>query len=150
MAAAKKVPAKRPPRKRAAPKPAQLEPIRPLAGPGYDAWQRIAAADAGWISESIDVELLQMVCEQIDERAALRVQVLRNGDWRDRNGLRAIDQQILTGLSLLGLTPSDRSRIGLQSKVTPSDDLAQVIARLSTPVRNRSGSATGNSGAAGS
>lgn len=150
MAAAKKVPAKRPPRKRAPVKPATLEPIRPLAGPGRDAWQRIAVADAGWISEQIDLELLQMVCEQVDERAALRIDVLRNGDWRDRNALRALDQQILTGLSLLGLTPSDRSRIGLQSKVTPSDDLAQVIARLSSPVRNRTKPAAGNAGPAGS
>jgi len=60
----------------------------------------------------MDVELLQIVAEQIDERAALRVKVLRDGDWRDRSALRALDSQVLDCLSLLGFTPVDRARLG--------------------------------------
>jgi hypothetical protein len=93
------------------------------------------ASKAGWIQQEIDVELLQIVCEQIDERASLRFKVLRENDWRDRNALRALDQQILNALSLLGLTPTDRSRTGLTTKGT-DDDLASFLTRLSTPVRN--------------
>jgi hypothetical protein len=76
-----------------------------------------------------------MVCEQIDERSGLRVRVLRDQDWRDRNALRALDQQILNGLSLLGLTPADRSRSGITMKDN-DDDLAEFLSRLSTPVRD--------------
>jgi hypothetical protein len=54
----------------------------------------------------------QIVAEQIDERAALRVKVLRESDWRDRSALRALDAQVLDCLSLLGFTPVDRARLG--------------------------------------
>jgi hypothetical protein len=134
---AKKQPAKRPVRKRAAkpPAPKGPQPIRPLGSVGQSTWDRIVASKAGWIQQEIDVELLQIVCEQIDERASLRFKVLRENDWRDRNALRALDQQILNALSLLGLTPTDRSRTGLTTKGT-DDDLASFLTRLSTPVRN--------------
>ena len=136
--AAKKPPTKpAAPRKRAARKPAvkKLEPIRLLGVAGHSTWDRIIASDTSWIRAEIDVELLQMVCEQIDERSGLRVRVLRDQDWRDRNALRALDQQILNGLSLLGLTPADRSRSGLTMK-DHDDDLAKFLSRLSTPVRD--------------
>jgi hypothetical protein len=130
---AKKAPAKRPAKKSVAPKPSLPQPIRPLGSVGQGTWDRIVASNAGWIQEEIDVELLQMVCEQIDERVSLRLRVLREADWRDRNALRALDQQILNGLSLLGLTPADRSRTGLTTKGS-DDDLASFLTRLSTPV----------------
>jgi hypothetical protein len=40
------------------------------------------------------------------------VKVLRDGDWRDRTALRALDAQVLDCLSLLGFTPVDRARLG--------------------------------------
>jgi hypothetical protein len=54
-----------------------------------------------------------MLCEQIDERQILRLRVMRDGDWRERNGLRQLDAQIVSGLSMLGFTPTDRTRLGL-------------------------------------
>jgi hypothetical protein len=54
-----------------------------------------------------------MLCEQIDERQLLRYRVMTEGDWRERNGLRQLDSQIMTGLSMLGFTPTDRARLGL-------------------------------------
>jgi hypothetical protein len=135
---AKKAARKRPAKKAAAaakpPVPKGPQPIRPLGQPGTDAWGRFTTASAQWIDTVVDVELLQMVCEQIDERAALRVRVLRENDWRDRSALRAIDQQILQGLSMLGLTPSDRSRNGLNVKADIDDELDRFLAGLSTPV----------------
>jgi hypothetical protein len=110
------------------------KPIRPLGQVGTDAWNRMFTDDADWIEQSMDLELLQIVCEQIDERAALRFKVLRDGDWRERNALRALDQQILTGLSLLGLTPADRQRSGLESKANDNDDLSKFLAELSSPM----------------
>lgn len=110
------------------------KPIRPLGTAGTEAWARMFTEDADWIEQSMDVELLQIVCEQIDERASLRFKVLRDGDWRERNALRALDHQILTGLSLLGLTPADRQRSGLESKASQNDAFDNFLAELSTPV----------------
>lgn len=88
------------------------EPVRPLGQAGLMFWHRVWAVGFAWISLNTDIELLQMVCEQIDERQALRVRVLRDGDWRDRTALRALDAQVLDCLSLLGFTPVDRARLG--------------------------------------
>jgi hypothetical protein len=88
------------------------EPHRPLGTAGRQFWERVWNVGFTWISPQMDVELLQIVSEQIDERAALRVKVLREGDWRDRTALRALDSQVLDCLSLLGFTPVDRARLG--------------------------------------
>ena len=108
------------PGKRRLPEPVALvagsvvapEPHRPLGSAGLAFWQRVWSVGFAWISPHTDVELLQMVCEQIDERAGLRVRVLRDGDWRDRSSLRALDAQVVESLSLLGFTPVDRARLG--------------------------------------
>jgi hypothetical protein len=49
----------------------------------------------------------------IDERWNLRVKVMQGDDPRQRRGLRELDRQIVSNLSLLGFTPSDRSRLGV-------------------------------------
>jgi hypothetical protein len=55
-----------------------------------------------------------LLCESADERVALRWRVLRgDGGWRDRVGLRALDQQVSSLLSMLGFTPVDRGRLGV-------------------------------------
>ena len=87
-------------------------PHRPLGTAGLAMWDRVWSVGFTWISAKMDVELLQIVCEQLDERQALRVRVLRDGDWRDRAALRALDTQVLDCLSLLGFTPVDRARLG--------------------------------------
>jgi hypothetical protein len=88
-------------------------PARPLGGAGRDLWERVWGAGAVWLAERVDAETLLIVCEQMDERQALRVKVLRDGDWRERAGLRALDSQIMDGLAVLGFNPVDRSRLGV-------------------------------------
>jgi hypothetical protein len=78
------------------------EPHRPLGQAGRQFWDRVWNVGFTWISPQMDIELLQIVAEQIDERASLRVKVLRESDWRDRSALRALDAQVLDCLSLLG------------------------------------------------
>ncbi|HEX5119830.1 MAG TPA: hypothetical protein VFW65_31985 [Pseudonocardiaceae bacterium] len=51
----------------------------------------------------MDADALLLVCEQMDERVALRVRVLKEGDWRLRSALRTIDRQIASGLASLGV-----------------------------------------------
>ena len=87
-------------------------PHRPLGPAGQQFWDRVWAVGFTWISPQMDIELLQLVAEQIDERVALRMRVLKQNDWRDRAALRSLDAQVLDCLSLLGFTPVDRARLG--------------------------------------
>ena len=89
------------------------EPLRQLAPFGRAFWDRIWSSGAVWISPATDIEMVQMLCEWIDERTQLRLRVLQEGDWRERNALRKLDAQIVAGLSTLGFTPTDRTRLGL-------------------------------------
>lgn len=90
-----------------------LEPPNTLGQAGLDLWQR-AANSAPWLWKGVDNQLLQILCEQVDERQALRESLAEGiGDWRDRSALRALEKQIVGNLSLLGFTPTDRARLGL-------------------------------------
>jgi hypothetical protein len=66
-----------------------------------------------WISSNTDYEAMLMTAEMIDERWNLRVKVMTEGQARDRRALRDLDRAIQSQLSLLGLTPADRSRLGV-------------------------------------
>jgi hypothetical protein len=67
-----------------------------------------------WISPRTDIELLLMTCEMLDERVRLRAFVWNNSEsWRERKALRELDKNIVNNLSLLGFTPTDRSRLGV-------------------------------------
>lgn len=89
------------------------EPSRPLLKYGREFWDKIWGMGSTWISFNSDSELLLMTCEMIDERWNLRVKVMQNDEPRLRRGLRELDKQIISNLSLLGFTPSDRSRLGV-------------------------------------
>lgn len=96
------------------------EPIRPLMKYGLDFWERIWTTGAIWISQRTDIELLIMTCEMIDERWNLRIRVMQSNDSKMRRGLRELDKQIVSNLSLLGFTPSDRARLGWAEVKTQS------------------------------
>lgn len=79
------------------------EPAYPLGVNGRELWNR------AWSTATTppDGDQLVQLCQQVDERAALYFVVLRDGDWRDRNALRALDAQITAGLVRL----SDRQDV---------------------------------------
>lgn len=89
------------------------EPHRPLLKYGQELWDKVWGLGTNWISPNTDAELLLMTCEMIDERWNLRVKVMQSDDARLRRGLRELDRQIISNLSLLGFSPSDRSRLGV-------------------------------------
>lgn len=89
------------------------DPSRPLLKYGRELWDKVWGMGANWISVNTDSELLLMTCEMIDERWNLRIKVMQDDDPRMRRGLRELDRQIVANLSLLGFTPSDRSRLGV-------------------------------------
>ena len=69
------------------------EPLRPLGQSGSRTWQDLAATCPAEM-----LHLLQIVCEQIDERNGLRVAVLQQSDPADRRALRSLDLQIAENL----------------------------------------------------
>lgn len=101
-------------------------PLRPLQSAGLDLWQRTWATGAVWLSPNTDMDLVQLVCETLDERQAVREFVLSGeADWRDRVALRNLDDQIKSMLSALGMTPTDRTRLGVAEvqRVSKLDEL---------------------------
>lgn len=90
------------------------DPLRPLFTEGMAMWRRVWSGGAVWLSPASDIELVQLLCESMDERVALRDLVLSGtGEWRDRIALRNLEDQIKSHLSALGFTPVDRTRMGV-------------------------------------
>ena len=90
------------------------EPLRPLSGSGLDLWDRTWQRGFSWLSANTDIQLLQITCEQLDERDQLRDYVLENIEaWHERSALRELEKSIRSNLSLLGFTPTDRMKLGV-------------------------------------
>ena len=105
------------------------EPIRRLGDSGLELWVRVWSLGVTWISPRTDVELLQIVCEQLDERDSLRDYVLDNVDARfERSALRELEKSIRSNLSLLGFTPTDRMKLGL-AEVQAQNKLEKMRAK---------------------
>jgi hypothetical protein len=96
-------------------------PPESLLEPGRELWGAVLLAAREWVSYETDVFLLRIVCEQLDEREQLRELVIANPEQpRLRIGLRELDKAITSGLSSLGLTPTDRARLGVKPPGPPS------------------------------
>lgn len=102
------------------PAPGTPDPARPLGRDGLQLWDRAWRAARHWLAPDTDCDLLLLTCEQVDERAALRAVVLDGGDRDDRRALRELEKSIVSNLSLLGFTPTDRSRLGIAEVVAMS------------------------------
>lgn len=101
------------------------EPPRPLLAPGKKLWDRVWGAGIGWISPVSDIELLLMTCEMVDERWNLRIKVMQNDNMQMARRLDNLSRIIAANLSMLGFTPSDRSRLGL-AEVARRSRLAEL------------------------
>ena len=105
------------------------EPPRALGDAGLELWNRTWSMGQLWISPKTDVELLLMTCEMLDERVRLRAFVWNNPDaWRERKALRELEKNITNSLSLLGFTPTDRSRLGV-AEVKAKSKLEELRAK---------------------
>jgi hypothetical protein len=91
------------------------DPPRPLGPDGTRFWQRLWRMPCPWINPVLDLEHVAILCELMDERGILRLAVLQGTDqsanWRERNGLRALDAQIVDMVAALGLNPAERKAI---------------------------------------
>lgn len=133
------------PGKRALPKQGEMvllpsaydipEPHRPLQTPGLELWDRIWGLATTWLSPSTDAELLLMTCELLDERWNLRIKVLRDNRPEERKALRDLDRQLVSNLSLLGFSPTDRSRLGV-AEVKRQSKLEELRSRVEAKPAN--------------
>ena len=74
-----------------------------------------------WISIRTDVDLVTQVCRQMDRRDELSRRFWDEPDSRVVNmSLLETEKAIVNGLSLLGFSPADRTRLGLVSAKTKS------------------------------
>lgn len=88
------------------------EPPRRLEESGLDLWN--TAWKLGWLSTKADITALSILCERMDERDLLRAFVLDNPEaWRERAGLRKLEDSIEASLKTLLLNPSDRLKAGV-------------------------------------
>ena len=100
--------------------PAQIpDPLRPLGPEGLKLWDRVWGLHKPWIQREADLDHVQLLCESMDERVALRYLVLsKEGTYRERIALRKLDEQIDLRIGNLGLNPADRKRLGLREETT--------------------------------
>jgi hypothetical protein len=100
-----------------------------LGSAGQQLWDEIYQVGGMWISPQSDTQLLQMVCELLDRREILREEFLADPTERKVNmSLLETEKLIQTSLSLLGFTPSDRSRLGL-AQVKAKSKLEEMMDR---------------------
>lgn len=96
------------------------EPPPQLKAKGRDLWSSVF--DNGrWLWQGVDRHLVELTAELMDERQELRALTDQQPEnTRLRAALRQLDKQLVSNLSLLGFTPSDRSRLGLVQVKTRS------------------------------
>ena len=112
--------------------PADMIPLHPLGVAGLALWKRVWAANDGTLL-NIDSHVVQLLCESVDERVALRLRVFTEGNWRDRVALRTLEKSIEEMLGLLGLNPMSRHRLGSRVRSAPAgvlDELRRKRERL--------------------
>ena len=102
------------------------EPPRPLLKPGRRLWDEVWEAGIQWISPTTDMEILLMTCELVDERWNLRIKVMNSDDMGMARRLDSLTNQITRNLSLLGFTPSDRTRLGV-AEVKKASKIEEII-----------------------
>ena len=98
-----------------------VSPPDDLGDAGLLLWQSVFEAGELWVSSRTDIHLVVQVCRQMDRVAGLRELWLADPSDRAVNmSLLETEKAVQSGLSLLGFTPTDRTRLGLVSARTKS------------------------------
>ena len=98
-----------------------VDPPEDLRESGLELWNKIFGAGELWISIRTDTQLVAQVCRQLDRRDELSRRFWDEPESRVVNmSLLETEKAIVNGLSLLGFTPADRTRLGLVSVRTKS------------------------------
>lgn len=110
-----------------------LEPFRPLEFAGAQLWSSAMTTGGNWIARNTDTHLLMMTCEQLDRRVELESLIAESGEWRLYKQLLELERTISSNLSLLGFTPSDRTKLGL-AEVKAKSKLEELMERKANRV----------------
>ena len=107
----------------------RVEPLTPLGEAGQRLWDLVFDEGELWISPRTDVAWLQVVCELLDRRDVLKQEWMADPADRKLNmSLLETEKLIQSGLSLLGFTPTDRSRLGV-AEVKAKSKLEELMER---------------------
>jgi hypothetical protein len=89
------------------------EPPEGLGELGRGVWYQVLTEASAWVSYRLDIFLLGILCDQFEERSELRELVVSDSEQpRHRIALRELDKALVSNLATLGLTPTDRARLG--------------------------------------
>ena len=105
-----------------------IEPARPLEFAGRQLWEAAMKTGENWIARNSDTQLLLLTCEQMDRRNDLMTKIIETDEWRLYRALHDLEKMITTNLSLLGFTPTDRSRLGI-AEVKKASKLEELMSR---------------------
>lgn len=104
-----------------------------LGPTGLSLWQTVYEAGELWVSSRTDSHLVEQVCRQLDRAAGLRELWLADpADRKINMSLLETEKAVQSGLSLLGFTPADRTRLGLVSARAKSK-LEEIMAMKRPP-----------------
>jgi hypothetical protein len=103
------------------------DPIAELGENGKAFWQ--VAWSTPWLSHKTDYWLVHITAQALDEREQVREALAEDPyDRKLRTTLRELDKQVISSYSLMGFTPSDRSRLGV-AEVNKESKLDELLKR---------------------
>lgn len=120
------------------------EPPAHLGPAGAETWRRVAKHCVNWLAES-DMGAVQMLAEAMDKRSDLLARLQSEG-WvlyTDKGyayahpaagQLQAVTEEVRKWMSSLGLTPADRSRLGV-AEVKARSALQELAAKREAHLR---------------
>ena len=92
---------------------------------GVEFWNM--AWQSAWLNTKSDYSIVLITAQAFDEREEVRAALAESpGDRSLRTSLRELDKQIISGLALIGFTPSDRSRLGI-AEVKKESKLEELL-----------------------
>lgn len=114
---------------------------------GTELWQRVWSSCSAWVSSITDIALVIRYCEAADEREEMKAIVAQDGLLVDGAGnttkphplikcIRDLDALLVKYEGLLGLTPADRSKLGV-SEIRKIDALDTYLEKQKKRERKR-------------
>lgn len=105
-----------------------VAPARPLEFAGQQLWDSAMKTGENWIARNSDTQLLLLTCEQMDRRTELIAKIQETAEWRLYRALHDLEKMIAANLSMLGFTPTDRTRLGI-AEVKAASKLEELMDR---------------------
>lgn len=117
------------------------DPPKHLLSTGRSLWEQVNRFASGWMHLDLDEALLLVACEVADDRARLKRVLAKEGHFQRipiqnargdvigeqitihpaRRELRIQDRNLVSYLAMLGLTPTDRSRLKLTEALAENE-----------------------------